>query len=227
MSILKKTDLLDKVFYISFFMFFILYVGTLKIRPYPLQYLTKILPLLVLIIIAYRGLHGNKRNLILLGLFISLIGDILLDLHGKNLFLLGIISFGIAHFMYILALYRNPTIRNKRIWLLPFLLAYGVGLWNILAPELGEMLIPATIYLILITSMGISAILGKNNHFLIIIGAIFFIFSDSVIAINVFLTKISNSSYFIMLSYYPAQFLITYGTILSKNIVKDTHRPNN
>jgi uncharacterized membrane protein YhhN len=64
--------------------------------------------------------------------------------------------------------------------------------------------------------MAVSTVLGKNINF-IIIGALFFMISDSLIANNMFLIKIVNSSLWILLTYYLAQLLIVFGTSLKEN----------
>jgi uncharacterized membrane protein YhhN len=78
-------------------------------------------------------------------------------------------------------------------------------------PHLGDMLIPVAAYLFIILAMGISAALGTANHFLVIAGALLFILSDSLIAINRFLTPVPLSDFLIMITYYLAQFFITFG----------------
>lgn len=80
-------------------------------------------------------------------------------------------------------------------------------------PGLGEMTFPVLIYLAVILVMGVSACAAGTNHGLIIAGAALFIVSDSLIAINKFLTPIPAASLFIMTTYYAGQFLICRGVI--------------
>jgi uncharacterized membrane protein YhhN len=93
------------------------------------------------------------------------------------------------------------------------IIIYGLVLGVVLIPNLGSMLIPVVAYLLVILTMGISATLGADNHFLIITGACFFILSDSIIAVDKFLTPISFSSFWIMTTYYSAQFCIISGSL--------------
>jgi len=81
-----------------------------------------------------------------------------------------------------------------------------------LFPHLGDMLIPVAAYLFIIFAMGISAALGAANHTLVIAGAGLFILSDSLIAINQFLTPVPLSDLLIMITYYLAQLFITFGS---------------
>ena len=47
-------------------------------------------------------------------------------------------------------------------------------------------------------------------------GAIFFVLSDSILAINKFYTPINWSSFWIMSTYLTAQFLLVYGILAQK-----------
>jgi uncharacterized membrane protein YhhN len=48
----------------------------------------------------------------------------------------------------------------------------------------------------------------------VLIGSLFFIISDSVIAINKFLVAVPNNDFIVMSTYMAAQFLIVRGLIL-------------
>ena len=87
----------------------------------------------------------------------------------------------------------------------------------ILAPSLNDMAIPVYVYLTVITTMGIMATFRDSSNMLVLCGAILFIVSDSMIAINKFSMPIIASDYFIMITYYLAQFLIVNGFIIEVN----------
>lgn len=202
----------EKIGYSLFFLFFVLYLSTLKLRPYPFSYLVKIVPILSLAFIAIKNIEGSKGKLIFLGLLFSSVGDVFLALSGRGFFIYGLTAFALAHIMYISAFIRCPIVRQSRILVILLFILYGISILHILLPSLGKMTLPVIGYVLIISLMGISAALGKKNHYLVIIGAILFIISDSVIAINMFLSKVWNSSFWIMITYYPAQLLITLGT---------------
>lgn len=206
----------NKFLYSVFFVFFIGYLSTLQYRPYPLSYLVKIIPIISLSIIALFNIPGARGKLIVVGLLFSAVGDVFLAISGKGFFIYGLSAFGLAHIMYIFALLKLPEWKRKRTFFSLIFVLYGlfIGFW--LFPNIIDngRLIPVGIYFFLLMSVGISAVLGKNNHFLVIPGAFLFMISDSVIAVNMFITKVPNSSFWIMLTYFPAQFLITYGASL-------------
>lgn len=206
----------ERILYIVFFIFFIGYLSTLKLRPYPLSYIVKIIPILSLALIAIGSIKGGIGKLVFTGLLFSAIGDLFLALSGKGFFVIGLSSFAAAHLMYIVVFLRKPVFQSPRVYFVLAFIIYGFTIWSFVSPNLNSMLIPVTIYIIVITTMGVSAALGKTNHWIVLFGAILFIISDSVIAVNMFLTKVQNSSFWIMLTYFPAQFLITYGVSISK-----------
>ena len=70
--------------------------------------------------------------------------------------------------------------------------------------------------MLVIVVMGVLAALSCVNHWFVVVGACLFIASDSIIAINRFLVSVPNSSLLIMSTYYPAQLLITAGTLRNR-----------
>lgn len=218
-----ELDKIDKVLYLVFFVFFIGYLSTLQFRPYPLSNIVKIIPILSLAFISIRSISGNLGKYIFIGLLFSALGDFFLALSGRKYFIVGLSAFGAAHLMYILAFLKNPVFRKPKTYFVVLFIAYGIIIWNMLSQNLGSMLLPVTAYILLITIMGVSSVLGKDNHQVIIVGAILFVISDSVIAVNMFLNKVPNSSFWIMLTYYPAQLLITYGACLTSRAKQGVH----
>ena len=80
---------------------------------------------------------------------------------------------------------------------------------TILRPNLGELAIAVYFYIGVIAVMGITTSLGANNHPLVILGALAFMVSDSIIAFNRFDATIEGARYAIMIIYYLAQYLLT------------------
>ncbi len=202
---------LNRLFYFTFTFFFLIYFSTLNLRPYPFSYIAKIIPIIAILGLAYNNLIGKKKSLIITALIFSAIGDIILDLNGKGFFIFGLISFAIAHCFYILAFFAKQQLHKIQLIFALLFILYGITAAIILIPYLGKMLIPVIIYLIIITSMAVSVALGKNNY-LAILGAFLFVLSDSLIAFNMFYIKIPHSSFWILGTYFPAQFLLTYGS---------------
>jgi alkenylglycerophosphocholine hydrolase len=212
----KNLVVAKRLLYSIFFISFISYLSTLQYRPYPYYHFVKIIPIISLLFIALLNIPGSRGKLIVSGLFFSAIGDVFLSASGKGFFIYGLSAFGLAHIMYIFALLKLPEWKRRRTFFSMVFVLYGlfIGFW--LFPNIIDngRFFPIGVYFFLLMFMGISAVLGRNNHFLIIPGAFLFMISDSIIAVNMFISKIPNSSFWIMLTYYPAQFLITYGASL-------------
>jgi uncharacterized membrane protein YhhN len=188
------------------------FMATLSVAPYPLDYLVKTIPILCLMVLALCTIAGVKGWLIGAGLLFSGAGDILLQVDGVRFFVHGLGAFLVAHLFYIAAFIRRPAVVRTRLAILVAIAAYGGIIGFMLLPRLGDMLVPVTVYLVIILGMGISASLGTTNHALVIAGACFFIVSDSLIAINRFLTPLPLAGYLVMGTYYAAQLLITIGS---------------
>ena len=77
---------------------------------------------------------------------------------------------------------------------------------------------PVGIYAMTISIMLVIAFKGtfnwqNNAKYIILIGAVFFVTSDSILAINKFNAPIPLASFWIMLTYLIAQFSITFGIL--------------
>jgi uncharacterized membrane protein YhhN len=89
---------------------------------------------------------------------------------------------------------------------------------SVLLPSLGDLKIPVTIYASVISIMLLFAFNGflvwenPGNKY-IFVGAIVFVISDSILAVNKFYSPIERSSFFIMLTYLVAQYLIVVGIL--------------
>jgi uncharacterized membrane protein YhhN len=216
----QNYDKVNRFLYLIFFISFLAYISTLQYRPYPFSYLVKIIPILALSQIAFRNINASKSKWILAGLLFSAVGDVFLSISGKAYFLYGLGAFAIAHTMYISAFLKPAEFFRLRLFFsIPFIL-YGAIIAYFLLPNVGSKLIPVSIYFCLLLFMCLSTIAGRNNHYFVIAGAFLFLLSDSFIAINTYIVKMPNSSFWIMLTYYPAQFLLTYGSIKSESLSK-------
>ena len=192
-----------------------------------LNYITK--PLLMVLLAWYFYKTAPKNNftrLILFGVIFSIGGDTALMFQGSpNYFILGLVSFLIAHIYYIIGMFRFPNFKLgllfKKPWLGIPLCVYGFSLVYMLWAGLGEMKIPVIVYSTVIMLMGLSAVnmFGRTSQAaakLLLFGALLFILSDSVIAINKFGIEgfsIPFPKLVIMTTYILGQYLIVKGAI--------------
>ncbi len=77
-------------------------------------------------------------------------------------------------------------------------------------PLLGDLAPGVYLYMGVISVMAAAAISGRDNHPLVGLGAVLFVLSDSLIAINRFVTPVPGAGYAIMLLYYAGQYWLTH-----------------
>lgn len=153
-------------------------------------------------------------------------GDVLLMFaqNDQLYFILGLMAFLIGHLFYIFCFRqivweheRNllPTLKVRLLF--PVLLA-GTGLMVVLYPVLGAMKAPVMFYSIVLMLMVSYAILrigrtGKASFNWVLFGALLFMISDSILAINKFYSPFPSASIAIMITYIAAQFMIVKGVL--------------
>lgn len=195
------------------------------IPQYWAQTISKPLLMPVLAICFVSELKGHQNDLkkwILLALLFSWGGDVLLMFQEKQsiFFLLGLSSFLLAHIFYIIFFHRvrlQESIKGN-LWLLIIVVIYYAALISWLSPYLGDMKMPVSIYGIVISFM---LMLAMHMFFLrnkaagnwMLAGALLFVVSDSVLAINKFYQAFEMAGVIIMLTYGLAQLLIVQGAV--------------
>ena len=140
---------------------------------------------------------------------------------SAKFFMSGLVAFLLAHLMYISVFYKS---RNKTANTLPIvviLLIYASGIFYFLKDGLGVMLFPVIAYLLVILVMAATAFLRKrsnrNSYILIFAGAVFFMISDSLLALNKFYEPLPLSNISIILTYALAQYFIVLGILKQKD----------
>jgi len=162
------------------------------------------------------------KKWVLVALFFSWAGDVLLLFEGKDqlFFLLGLSAFLIAHLCYIVFFHQLRLKENVRgrIWLLVIVVVYYATLISFLSPWLGDMKIPVRIYGLVINFMFMLAmhmlfIKNKTAGRWMMTGALLFLISDSVLAVNKFCQPFAVADLTIILTYGLAQLFIAEGAI--------------
>lgn len=188
-----------------------------------LHYFSK--PLIVVSLLIFFSTQSKRLNktiriLMILALMFSLIGDIalLFDTINPNYFMIGLASFLLAHVMYILVFLKQRNKEQSALGFIIVMLMYATLLFYVLKDGLAELLIPVIIYMIVILSMTTSAFLRKKRHdmtsyYWVLIGALLFMISDSILALDKFYQPLTLSSISIMLSYALAQYCIVVGIL--------------
>ncbi len=176
--------------------------------------------IITLAALAKPSISKPYKTLVIVGLLFSLAGDILLML-PFDLFVFGLISFLIAHLIYIAAFQAK---RPWRVSWLPALLviAYGVIVYLVLAPGLGDMTVPVIFYIVVILTMAYVAWDQWDHHkepwaMLALIGALLFVLSDTILAINKFRIPFLAGRGLNLSFYFAAQWFIARSIQQTKN----------
>lgn len=168
-----------------------------------------LMPVLLFTYLSEAKSHQIKLDLFfVLGLIFSFLGDFFLLL--KSGFLLGLGSFLLAHIFYIIS-FKKRSLSRVSVGVIVVLLLYLVSLISFLFPHLKEMKIPVIIYGIIISTMLYFSI--KTQEKLLIVGALFFVISDSVLSVNLFVSSSLLLNLLVMITYILAQVLLVKGIL--------------
>jgi len=215
----NKSVILFSIIYTLILIFELIFDNTESLKSF--HYITK--PLLVSsLIIFFLKQHpqhdSNTKKFVLSALIFSLLGDIFLMFTETNslFFTGGLLAFLTAHVMYILVFLKKRNNTKKALQFMLLLLVYAIGLFYFLKDGLGDLFIPVIIYMFVILMMVTTAFLRegsvtKNSYILVFLGAVFFITSDSLLALNKFYSPLPLSGIWIMTTYSIAQLFIVLG----------------
>ncbi len=165
---------------------------------------------------------GRKDKLafyMVMALLLSWLGDVLLMFVELNprYFLLGLLAFLLAHVMYMIIFRRSSQGFKPRLitYATGFsLFLFGLLLLLLLWPGLGGMKFPVVVYTVVIITMGFTALFRQApGASYVLVGAMLFIGSDALIAVNKFSEPVTAARFWIMLTYITAQFLLVTGMI--------------
>jgi uncharacterized membrane protein YhhN len=176
-------------------------------------------PLTTLLIIAHAWRRGSDtppvRRLVLGGLWLSLVGDVLL-LWPQSGFVPGLIAFLIAHLLYIVAFTREQRFAAQPAALAAYALIAGTilaFLWGHIPQALR---IPVAGYVFALTAMAAQTAVvglraqGDELHRArgLMVGGALFMASDTVLAVNRFALPVPAAGLWILATYWAAQWLI-------------------
>ena len=188
----------------------------LVINEPQLRYVSK--PLITIVLAILYLVSVQKANVLYLtALCFSLLGDTLLLKIWGNLFLYAVFSFMITQLLYIFILSR--TIKQYKpgpliMASIPFVLTF-LAVILFVHESLGSLLIPITIYGLIITVLGGLSFYNyleerSQPSLWMAIGVFLFIASDAVLAVKYFMIshRELELSLIVMLTYILAQYLI-------------------
>jgi len=202
------------IMFVPFLVVGIIHIVALAVGATALSGFTKPLLMLLLLAAFLFSLPRVRSEIALLGalgIILSWVGDVSLASPGGLGFLIGLGFFLLAHVAYILLFWRKLRTRKLPIVAAIYPL-WWIGLVVVLAPHLGNLLIPVAVYGLVLGSMGALAL---RSDIRIAIGGALFVVSDTLLGLDRFLPGFDlwQVSAMIMTTYIAAQGLIAYGVI--------------
>lgn len=193
---------------------------------------------LLLFILFYknRQLKTVKEQFMLTVAFILMaIGDIFL-LENLPCYSLpvGLVTFLGVNLIYAWLFYQTAHFSLKKS--LPYILfvfLYCFVVFYMIYDKLGAFFAPTMVYMLILLNMAQAAYLryslvNKSSYYLILFGAILFLVSQSIVALNNFYKEVPYKNILIMLFYGVSQLLIILGLLAEKrnseNMYKTTYR---
>ncbi|CAF1476337.1 unnamed protein product [Rotaria magnacalcarata] len=175
----------------------------------------------VLIVLFLLNAHNNlslERRYLVIAFLFSWFGDLLLMQNRNDLFLFGLVSFLLAHISYIIAF--MVRIQHAYIALMLYILSPKL---NTNTEETKGLLVPVVLYTFVVVGMTYTSYLRDREapgFWTVFVGAVFFVLSDSLIALNRFVMPLPTPGLFIMFTYGLGQYLITVGSlqVADKNV---------
>lgn len=180
-----------------------------------LRFFTKPILLPILILMYFSRVKSEKIQLnpfFMAGLVLSFFGDLFLLF--KWGFLPGLGSFLLAHVFYIISFRKKTQNSIWRFW--PIILGlFATTLLVFLFPYLKEMKVPVIIYAVVISVMMYAALKTQNKN--LIIGALLFLISDTLLSVYLFLQPLMILHLLVMITYVLAQWFLVKGILSTKN----------
>ena len=175
---------------------------------------------LVLLLALAWLLHADEvpqGRWLLLGLVVSLLGDVLLLSDSDLRFGLGLLGFLLAHLAYLAyltALVRMPHGSPQWLGVAAVVVALVLALWLVLVPLLRRDLVagaPPTAYAMVLGVFAAGA--WYTGHLLVGIGASLFLVSDALVGWTRFVRHLRHGQVLVMVTYHLAQLLIVIGVL--------------
>ncbi|SFE13768.1 Uncharacterized membrane protein YhhN [Spirosoma endophyticum] len=166
---------------------------------------------------------------LLVGMVFALAGDVFLMIQEVDLFAPGLGAFLVMQVCYSVVFWQstrqNELRSNRRSLLLnATLFALYSGTFLVVLkptfdsnPSLTALWWPVVFYVICLSTMGLLSTQRRSLPYAggVVMGALLFILSDSLIAIDKFLHPLSGAAFWIMSTYAAAQYLIVVGMLQS------------
>lgn len=174
-------------------------------------------------LVLQEGAGSGTWSWFVIGVFLSLIGDVMLMLPREQ-FIAGLIAFFLAHVAYIVGLNQSPLPINLASGLIVLMVGFtALRLYRAISKGLAEsgknrLRLPVLVYSLMISLMLISALLTLVKDvwsavpaLIVSAGAISFFVSDTLLAWNRFVAPLSKGKLKVRISYHLGQIALVVG----------------
>lgn len=217
----------NELFLKSYIGLSILYLLIVLLGHEPIAWFIKPFLIPFLILGVYFSANFSSKKFLLTALTFSWIGDVILLFADRDelFFISGLIAFLISHLVYIITFSKQLKMRSRKnnavFWIgVTVIIAYLLIMLALLLPSLGDLKIPVFVYALVISTMLLFAFKGfliwkEPANWYILLGAIIFVSSDSILAFDKFYVgaSIMQAPFLIMVTYLLAQYLIVKGIL--------------
>lgn len=167
--------------------------------------------------LALQAPDSSYRDLLVIGLLLSLVGDIALMFAGTGAFITGLSSFLLAHLLFMWA-FLDGVVAPAFPAIAWIFLAYGVVFSLVLLPRAGKLKLPVMIYGAALMGLAITAAirwlqLGGDTGLHAFIGACLFVISDSALGARKFIGPYRGAQGVILSTYWGAIGLIALSAL--------------
>lgn len=177
-------------------------------------------PVLMPVLIFFYATSGGEIGWVYAALIAAWLGDIALLRFDKASFIAGLVSFLAGHVSMIFAIHSLIPDTASIPWasIASIKLMLAVAAFWYLRPHLGSMQLPVLVYCLVLATKGMVAMalfiaLPANTGLLVAAGALIFMLSDLLLAINRFAKPIGKAHFWVMGTYTSAQALIVLGIL--------------
>lgn len=181
-----------------------------------LRLVVKPIPVLCMTLwLAWQPGKGRIQVAVIVGLLLGALGDLLLEI-GDQTFVFGLVAFLLGHAAYIYAFLQDC--RRPRLGLAALSYLYGLVAFFVLlrAGDLGAMMVPVTVYVVVICTMLWRALsrlgepgISRRSARAGAVGAVLFTISDSLLSFRLFVTAFPLSGLLIIATYWLGQLGVT------------------
>lgn len=195
----------------------LVYLALLPLKPYPLSWLLKPIPMLLFAVLAWRAYPGWAGACLGAGFVAAAAGDFFLDYGDRDgLFIQALGAFLVNQLAFTagfaLIARGKPWLRRR---MLPVsLYSLLLALW--LVPAAGNYQVPVAIYLLCLYAMALMACRVEGKAGLLWLGAMLFVIADSLIGVNKFAQPFAYAIPIIVTCYFTGQALIALGLLRFK-----------